>query len=228
MKFGLHSAILFATVAIAAGLTKEVRGTGKNRLPATRNADENIYVADGSGQDIYVMAGLTPEWALVDFIVDIALVVDPFDELAAVAEIAVSLPTALKTFGDIFKVLQSVGKVLEKGDSSQDAVDKANKFVDAFKQTSTHIANNDYTDVYQEDTLTMYLTPSGIAGMLGSATVSLMIMSADGKQSAMWDTGPDNSWIATDQQQIVRSRYGTIWQSDPGSGTQSWPVGSGP
>jgi hypothetical protein len=229
MQFKLNAVMLFATLAFAAGLSMEERAARKNRLPQqTRNANENIYVANDSGQDIYVMAGLTPGWAIADFIVDIALIVTPFDELSAVAE-AVGLPAALKTFGDIFTTLQSAGKILNKASSaSADALDKANQFVSAFQNTavSTHIVYGDFQDVYKEDTLTMYLTPSGIAGMLGASTVSLLVMSADGKQQAMWDTGPDNSWIATGSQTIVRSKYGSIWQQDPASGSQDWTPAS--
>ena len=68
----------------------------------------------------------------------------------------------------------------------------------------------------------MYLTPDGIAGVLGAKTVSVMVLSGDGKQLAMWNTGSDDSWITTNQHMIVRSKYGSIWQQDPSSGTQDW------
>ena len=129
---------------------------------------------------------------------DIPLIVNPFDDLTSVAE-AVGLPAALKTFGDIFSTLRSAGKINNKADSvSSDALDKATQLVYAFKETSTHIEYADHQDVYREDTLTMYLIPSG----------------------------PDNSWIATGEQTIVRSNYGTLWQQDLSSGSQRWPVAS--
>jgi len=42
---------------------------------------QSVYMANGSGQDIYVMASLNPDWAIVDVIVDIGLL------LVGVAEI---------------------------------------------------------------------------------------------------------------------------------------------
>jgi hypothetical protein len=68
----------------------------------------------------------------------------------------------------------------------------------------------------------MYLTPSGIAGMVGVKTISMMVLSGDGKQLAMWSTSSDESWITTSQQMTVRSKYGSIWQQDLGSGTEEW------
>jgi hypothetical protein len=94
--------------------------------------------------------------------------------------------------------------------------------LDAFKKTAKQISNQDYKDVH-DDNLLNYLNADGIAAILGAETVSVMVMSGDTKQLAIWNTGSDQSWIATSSKKIVRSKYGTIWQQDPDSWTAIWP-----
>jgi hypothetical protein len=66
---------------------------------------------------------------------------------------------------------------------------------------------SEYKNVEEEGILEIYLSPSGIAD-LGVSTLSAMVLtvSGDGKQLAIWNTGSDDLWIATDQQTIVRSK----------------------
>jgi hypothetical protein len=225
----LYVTILFATLACIAGLNKGATLARENAGLTTRSdlqaRTQNIYVANDSGQDIYVMATLNPDWALADFIVDIGLLVVSLGRIQAAFAAAAGL--TINTPRDLFAAIQLAGQIIRGAASvGSHTVDAAQSLVDAFKNTSTLIVYKDYKDVYQEGFLQQYLSPDGIAGMLGAQTVTLMIMSGDGQQVAMWNTGPDNSWIATNNQQIVRSIYGTLWQQDPGAGTENWPVAS--
>jgi len=225
----LHGAILLATLACIAdpskGATLARINTGLTTKSDVQARSQNIYVANDSGQDIYVMATLNPDWALADFVIDMSLLGIAFVKMTSA--IAAAADLTLNTPRDLFSALQIAAQFLSGAASAANhGMEGAQALVDAFKNTSTPIADGDFKDVYRESTLSTYLTPDGIAGLLGARTVSLMIMSGDGEQVAMWNTGPDNSWIATNTQQIVRSKYGTIWQQDPSSGTENWPVGN--
>lgn len=189
-----------------------------------QGASQNVYMADDSGQAIFVMAALSEEWAIVDFITDATLLVTGATGFAAatVEEVA-DLPAVVNTFGDLYQYIKAAVQLISRTDSVDSrARSAAQVLVDAYTNTSIQIASNDYKNVQEEGVLNTYLTPSGIAGLLGAKTVSVMVLSGDGKQLAMWDTGADDSWIATNQQTIVRAAYGSIWQQDPSSGTEDW------
>jgi hypothetical protein len=131
------------------------------------------------------------------------------------------LPAAITTIGDLYKALR-VGAALVRAGGRGEAAGKA--VVDAFKGNSADIPNGQVKNVREQGTLSTFLNPSGIAGLLGAGTVSLTVMSGDGLQVAQFNSGPDDSWIATGNQTIVRSVYGTLWDQDPTTGSQSWPV----
>ncbi|KAI0777194.1 hypothetical protein BD413DRAFT_467025 [Trametes elegans] len=187
---------------------------------------QSVYMANASGQKIYTIAALNPDWAIADFITDIGLLAVGVGELKAVAT-AAELPEALVTFRDLYRFLkiavQILGGTLSVGTRGPEA---ALALVDAFKKTSIPIEHGDYKNVKDENVLGIYLSASGIAGLLGASTVSVIVLSGDGKQLASWNTGSDDSWIATEEKQIVRSVYGKIWQRDPGAGVVQWPVGN--
>jgi len=190
-----------------------------------QGVSQNVYLANASGQDNYAMAVLTPEWALIDFITGAAMSVllAGVEEFEAVVVDGAELPSALNTLSDLFGYLKVAVRFINQISSTDRKVTAgAQLLMKAFQNTSNLIAFNAYDDVASEDFLKMYLTPSGIAGMAGAKTTSLLVLSGDGKQIAMWNTGSDDSWITTDQQTIVRSKYGSIWQQDPGSGTEEW------
>ncbi|KAJ8523364.1 hypothetical protein ONZ45_g225 [Pleurotus djamor] len=170
-------------------------------------ANQSVYMANGSGQDIHVIASLNPDWAIVDFITDIGLLIAGVEELKGAAMLG-ELPETLNTIRDLF----------DRGPEAALAL------VEAFRKTSVPIDAWSYKDMKDENALGMYLSASGIAGLMGASTVSVMVLSRDGKQLAMYNTGSDDSWIATDREEIVRSKYGSIWQEDPSAGTESWPI----
>jgi len=181
-------------------------------------------MANASDQDIYVIASLNPDWAIADFITDIGLLLVGVEELKAVTTTA-ELPEALVTIRDLYNFLkisaQLLSGTLSVGSRSAEA---ALALVEAFKKTSIPIASGDFKNVHDEGVLGIYLSADGIGGLLGASTVSVMVLSGDGKQLAMWNSNSDHSWIATNEQKIVRSKYGSIWQQDPDAGVQNWPI----
>ncbi|OCB87781.1 hypothetical protein A7U60_g5104 [Sanghuangporus baumii] len=188
--------------------------------------DNNVYMANDSGQDIYVMATLNPDWAIADFVFDIALLFTGIEEIKAAAT-AAELPATIATVRDLYEFLK-IGAEILSGTVSVGTrpTEAALSLVEAFKKTSIPIAPATYKNVKEDGFLGIYLSVDGIASILGASTVSLIVMSGDGKQVAMWNSGGDDSWIATRAEKIVRSKYGTIWQQDAGAGTVDWPVAS--
>jgi hypothetical protein len=182
-------------------------------------SSHNLYVADNSGQDIYVMAALSPEWELIDLITDVAQLVLAVGALRVAA--AVDLPATLSTFSDLFKFLQVAGRLVGEAGRTGSA---AQKVVSVFKQVAIKIPSGDYKDVDREGFTNIYFNPDGWASVTGVDTISVLVMSGDGTQVALWTSGADDSWIATRSHTIVRSKYGTIWQADPTSDSVSWPL----
>lgn len=190
----------------------------------------SVYMANSSGQNISILVGLNPKWALLDFFLDITLVTIGANDIRALALSAADLgnykvPGKLETLQDLFDYSLAAGYLIVTG-SSRPTVQlaTAQRFVDSVKKTAVSISRSEYKLINQRNVLEIYLNPSGYAGILGAKTVTVYVMSADGKQTALYNTGPDNSWIATGSKTIVRSKYGTIWQQDPGAGSHAWPI----
>ena len=80
----------------------------------------NVYVANDSGQDNYVMASLNPEWALIDFIAEAAVPV-LLAGAGAIAEVAeaAELPAELSTLSDLFGYLKVAVQFLSKASSTE-------------------------------------------------------------------------------------------------------------
>ena len=180
-------------------------------------------MANGSKKKIWVLIALKPEWALVDVFVDVALLLVAAGELKLIAESA-ELPEALVTIAGLFKFMQIAVKLLwaSIGAATRPA-DAVLSIIDAFKGVSTQINVGDAPNV-AENSFLNYLNADGIASLLGAKTLNVMVMTDDGHQFAWFDSGPDDSWIATSHEKIVRSKYGSLWQEDPGAGSIDWPA----
>lgn len=181
-------------------------------------------MANDSGQDIYIIAAPNPDWAIADIVTDVALIFVGLTELKAVFT-AAELPATIASLRDLYEFVKITGTLLSGSFSvGTRPTEAALKVIEAVKKNSIPIAAGDHKNIKDENFLSMYLNASGIAGMLGASTVSVMVMSGDGKQVALYNTPPDDSWIATREQKIVRSKYGSIWQKDPGAGSVDWPI----
>lgn len=186
--------------------------------------NQSVWVANDSGQDIYVIAAANPDWVIADVATDAALILVGLTELKATLTLA-ELPATIASFRDLYQFIKITGTLLSGSFSvGSRPAEAALAVIEAVKKHSIPISAGDAKDVKDANFLAMYLNASGIGGILGASTVSVMVMSADGKQVAMWNTGPDDSWIATREKNIVRSKYGSVWQHDPGAGSVNWPV----
>ncbi|EIN05133.1 hypothetical protein PUNSTDRAFT_107416 [Punctularia strigosozonata HHB-11173 SS5] len=182
----------------------------------------SVYMANASEKKIWVLIALKPEWMLVDVFVDIALLVVAAGELKAIVH-AGELPEELVTIGDLLKFMWVAVKLLwaSIGAATRPA-DAVLSMLDAFKSVSSPIEYGDAPDINDESFLN-YLNVDGWAGLFGAKTLNVMVMSDDGHQFAFYDTNNDHSWIATNHDAIVRSKYGSLWQEDPDAGYIRWP-----
>ena len=193
-------------------------------------ANHSVHMANASGQNISVFVGLNPTWSLLDFFLDITLITIGSNEIRglalAAADFNYHVPGKLETLRDLFEYAV-IARVMLTGPRSVDSrmLSAAQRFVDAIRKTAISIPHGKFENIHERNVLQIYLNPSGYAGILGAQTVTVFVMSADGKQVALYNTGPDHSWIATAEQTIVRARYGTIWQQDPGAGNHAWLIG---
>lgn len=190
-------------------------------------ANQNVHVANASGDTIYVMPSPNRDWLITDIVVDIGLMFVGLGELKA-AYTAATMPKTLATIWDVFRTLKiaagfASGTIASVSRSSEAAY----KFIEAFKQSSMAIESGDFKNVMDQGFFGTFFNASGYAGFLGASTVSLIIMSGDGRQVAIFNTAPDDSWIATERQVIVRSKYGTLWQEDPDAGMKNWALSNG-
>ena len=187
-------------------------------------ANTSVHMANSSGQDIFVIAATNPDWAIVDFLTNAGLMLVGVGKIKAVVA-ASNLPKTFKTIKDIYEYAKIAGRLLSGSISAvTGGSEAALAFIDAVKKNSIPIKAGEFQKVNERGILGMYLSPSGIADLLGARTVSVLVMSGDGKQVANFNTNSDHSWIATRDRRIVRSRYGSIWQQDPGSGSINWDV----
>lgn len=132
-----------------------------------------------------------------------------FAELKAVFT-AAKLPATIASLRELYEFIKITGALLSGSISVSPRPAKA------VKKNSIPIVARDHKDIKDENLLPMHRNASSIAGILGASTVSVMVMSGDGKQVALYNTPPDDSWIAIREQNILRSKYGRSWQKDPG------------
>jgi len=204
-------------------------------------SNNEVHVANDYGPDVYVLASPNKDWALAELLTDASLILTPVGEISAAARLA-ELPKTIKTVSDLHQYLEVASKLgngaFAKGTK---AAEELTALVDKFKQNSTRIPRGSAPNVCDQDSANMYLTASGWGGIFGASTVTLTILSdsttlhseksvegvsvveskAVGPKCAQFNTGPDDSWIATFSG-IVRAKYGHLWVPDPESGSHSW------
>ncbi|KAF4584734.1 hypothetical protein AB1N83_013348 [Pleurotus pulmonarius] len=188
-------------------------------------SSQSVHMANNSGQKIWVLIALKPEWLAVDVFVDVALLFVAVGEIKAITQ-AAELPEEIVTIADLFKFMriavQLLSATVTAGTRPADAV---LSMIEAFKGVSSAVDIGTAPDVSDTSFLD-YLNADGIASIFGAKTLNAMVMSDDGKQLAWLDGGPDDSWIVTSRQEIVRSKYGTLCQEDPSAGEADWSVPS--
>lgn len=97
-------------------------------------ANHSIHVADNAGEDIYVMAVLNSEWAVLDFLSNALLFVDGVGEVKEVAEVA-EIPKEIKSVEDLVDILKVAIKHKTTGQKPT-AKKEIKKIFEAFEKNS--------------------------------------------------------------------------------------------
>jgi|GEM_PF-6115651 len=176
----------------------------------TFGTNHHVYVSNNFGENVYVLACENPYWAIADFAFDIGMIVTGFYEIKAGIEFA-ELPSEINTLSDLYKLLTVCGKIVSGTLSAGSRqVEAAQTVIDQIKKNGAPVSPNDHIDASSQGVLGMFLSPSGIAGIFGASTITLVIMKEDGKGTAMFNTNPDYSWIS-ESDGIWRAKYGHLW-----------------
>ncbi|MFG2833108.1 hypothetical protein ACGFWI_37645 [Streptomyces sp. NPDC048434] len=138
-----------------------------------------------------------------------------------------ALPETIKTFADLANVLKTGYKLVSgtaaAGSRSAEAVAELAKLQNNFKEKSATIKPGECKTIHDTGFLD-YLNASTVAAMFapanGARTVEVIAMTESGKV-VDFSTPPDASWISTDAG-VVRSKYGTLRDEDPGAGNHPW------
>ncbi|MBK5541490.1 hypothetical protein JFV28_20525 [Pseudomonas sp. TH05] len=176
----------------------------------TFGINQHVYVSNNCSENVYVLACENPYWAIADFAFDVGFIVLGFTEIKAGIECA-ELPSEISKTSDLFKLLNVCRKiVLGTISAGSRPTEAAHTIIDQVMKYSVSISPNDHVDASSQDVLGMFLSPSGVAGMLGASTITLLIMKEGGKGTVMYNTNPDYSWIS-ESDGIWRAKYGHLW-----------------
>lgn len=213
-----------------------------------------IHIANATSEDIYVMAAESPEWQFFDFLGDTALFLEGLYEIRAahmmveIPEMEEEVPDVLCTFNDLRRYI-----LLIKGlwGASSRFIDLNFDAMDAIKKNSTKIPAYSSINIYEAGIFETYLSVSGVASLRNAETITLNIISEEkptiyhktlmhiprGKttsnsrnlprkvKQASFSTNNDSSWIVKDNE-VIRAKYGTLWQEDRNSGFYRLSMGN--
>lgn len=184
----------------------------------------HVHVANAHSEHAQVFVSKTLLWSIVDIVYDIGSLVVGLGELKGATtamDAAANLPQTIENARDLYRVLKYSAKLLATtGSIASNSEDAAKKFIEIFSRKSIRIEQGNFRDC-QSTTGLDWMAPSALAGIPGLKTLNMTVLTDGGKKVANFDTNHDHSWIVTDSA-VVRSRYGTIWQTEPASGSSSW------
>ncbi|WP_407288854.1 hypothetical protein [Streptomyces sp. BP-8] len=181
------------------------------------------HFSNDASQNVYVVLAMNPEWLAADFVADLGLMAVGIGELKAATSVT-TLPETIATLKDaytLFKLSAGVlGGTISVGGRSAEATKAAVELITKFKENAIKIEPDQTVDV-RDSSLWELFNLSGWAALLGASTVSMLVMTEDGKHVAQFNSGEDDSWIATDEK-VVRAKYGTLHEPDPSQGEYVW------
>ncbi|MFG2826965.1 hypothetical protein ACGFWI_05710 [Streptomyces sp. NPDC048434] len=182
-----------------------------------------MHFSNASEQSVHVLIAPNVDWTIADLVTDVSLMAVGIGEIKGVVN-AGKLPAQIATVKDIYEFLSISGKLLSgtvsAGGRSAEALTEANQLVTNFKKMSVEVPAGGCRRVSDTSVLD-YLNASGLAGLAGASTKSLIAMTDDGKHVAKFNAGPDTSWIAQ-KDAVVQAKYGTLIQPDDKGYRQDW------
>lgn len=184
--------------------------------PPPPPGSNHLKLLNQSGQGIHVMAAPGLGWAITDFAFDVAMLALGVTELKAIAATA-ELPATINTVAEFIQFLEIVVQLgLATAGTALRPVEAVQTVMEQFYKVSKAVPNGEAKDIYDKGFFDIYLSPSGLAGMMGAKTLTLIIISDDGKRLAHFDTEPDDTWTVTANNEIDASPSNLDWPTvDP-------------
>jgi len=194
--------------------------------------DNKIHIANDLSEPIYVLPVPNPDWVWGDiaFGAVSTVVISIATQGSGTAAAAGGLVNTIKNLWLVQKLLV-VAEVASIYSNTMKWVTLGQaalreQALASLESTRTFLEANAVTvqaqsvvEVFKEGVWmpTRYLSPTGWGAAFDASNMCLFIATKDLRQSAILYTNGDFSWIVKSNE-IVRARYGSLWQEDRGAG----------
>ncbi|MBF6050133.1 hypothetical protein GO001_34025 [Streptomyces sp. NRRL B-1677] len=246
----VSAAVLIVIMAILAAFTEPSEWISyaasrpwmqhSNKVIQSRVGAET-HIANSSNEKIHVIVASDPKLAIADTFVSGVLLAKNIASLGAQVQKSPSalsgfrtkyganrVESGFKSFQDYLNSVELAWFIqLEKmsGRKFPEELVKSSKAVlDLFEKNSKALMPGD-VKLYRERGIMDYFTPTGVASVVNASTVWIFGMTADKKRIVQFNAPEDTSWIFTETE-VVRAKYGTLWQQDRSSGHGNWGMPS--
>lgn len=202
--------------------------------------DNQIHVANNSGEKIYVIVTPNKDWVWGDvgFAVASSLFTGGTSAVTAVNSLsrlqriitlvrfAINNPIvkAIKYGSIVYRTGKNIEREFDH--SLKEKAQAARKeIIDFLQKEGVTIQPGDFKQVNNEKNYNplRMITPSGWGGLFGASDMTLFIATESLSRVALFNTNSDWSWIVQPNL-VVRSKYGHIWQEDKNAGYYRFSV----
>lgn len=188
-------------------------------IEKTAFKDRQMHLSNGSSQPIYVMVTPSMGFAFANAFTSTAK-----QGVSARDGSPPSVTGAIKNLNDfqqlanLLVLMRMNQKVATSsgGVQTQVYLDEMKEYL---KQNATTLAVGETKQLLKVDTANpvKYLSLDTWSALFNADALSLFIATEDMTKLVFFDSGADDSWIFRGEE-VVRAKYGTLWQDDPGAG----------
>jgi hypothetical protein len=179
---------------------------------------QNLYVSNNGQPTFYALASLDDDWAIANFGAALVGLVSGFGELIDGVE-ALSDIGEISTVGDLINAIKLCAQVVFESESTGADIEDTQNAINAFLAVCMAVPDGSATatsvDVLETGLVDSYLTPAGVAGLMGAATVDLNLFMFE-PSAFLWAklvTPADSAWVATDSK-ICKAQPGHTFLVD--------------
>lgn len=197
------------------------RPTKAKDVLANTFKDRQLHLANGFSQPLYVVLTPSMGFAFANALIDTGKM-----GISARDGSPPSATGALKSLNDFQKLANLINltrlsnRVATSGGGgiqSQISLDELREYL---KCNATALAAGEVKKLLHVDTVNpvKYLSLDTWTALFNANALSLFIATEDLQRFIFFDSGADDSWIFRGED-VVRSRYGTLWEPDSGAGS---------
>jgi hypothetical protein len=200
------------------GGTSHLRETIKG-IEKTAFKDRQMHLSNGSSQPIYVMVTPSMGYAFANALTSTAKqAVSARDGSPPSAVGAVKNLNDFQQLANMLALMRLNHQVATSDGGVQTQV-YLNEMKQYLKENATTLAVGETKQLLKVNTANpiKYLSLDTWTALFNSDALSLFIATEDMTKLVFLDSGADDSWIFRGEE-VVRAKYGTLWQDDPGAG----------